>query len=88
MPSLFLMRIARLCAARPPRPTALRSSTAGRRQRSRLSAYKALRNGLLWKNSELRAVYVRAEYGGIGIGSAILGRLESLAREAGLAERR
>jgi putative acetyltransferase len=37
-------------------------------------------------NSELRAVYVCAEYGRRGIGRAILSQLETLAREAGLNE--
>lgn len=38
------------------------------------------------KNDELRAVYVRSEYGRQGIGRAILRRLEELARAAGLKE--
>jgi putative acetyltransferase len=38
------------------------------------------------KNDELRAVYVRLEYGRKGIGRAILQRLEELARKAGLKE--
>jgi GNAT superfamily N-acetyltransferase len=37
-------------------------------------------------NSELRAVYVAAAYGGQGVGRALLARLEELARDAGLAE--
>ncbi len=37
-------------------------------------------------NSELRAVYVAAEYGRQGIGRAILQQLETLAREAGVNE--
>ena len=39
-------------------------------------------------NSELRAVYVDAAYGGQGVGRALLARLEELARDAGLAELR
>jgi putative acetyltransferase len=39
-------------------------------------------------NSELRAVYVAAAYGGQGVGRALLTRLEELARDAGLAELR
>jgi putative acetyltransferase len=39
-------------------------------------------------NSELRAVYVAAAYGGQGVGGALLARLEELARDAGLAELR
>lgn len=39
-------------------------------------------------NDELRAVYVRSEHGRKGVGSAILRRLESLAREAGLTQLR
>ena len=39
-------------------------------------------------NSELRAVYVAAAYGGQGVGRALLARLEELARDAGLAELR
>jgi len=37
-------------------------------------------------NSELRAVYVAAEYGRQGIGRALLQQLETLAREAGVNE--
>jgi putative acetyltransferase len=37
-------------------------------------------------NSELRAVYVAAEYGRQGVGSAILDGLETLAQDAGLSE--
>jgi GNAT superfamily N-acetyltransferase len=37
-------------------------------------------------NSELRAVYVDAAYGGQGVGRALLARLEELARDAGLVE--
>ena len=37
-------------------------------------------------NSELRAVYVAAEYGRQGIGRAILQQLDTLAREAGVNE--
>jgi putative acetyltransferase len=39
-------------------------------------------------NSELRAVYVGAAYGGQGVGRALLARLEDLARKAGLTELR
>src|SRR3984893_13406670 len=39
-------------------------------------------------NSELRAVYVDAAYGGQGVGRALLARLEELARDAGVAELR
>jgi putative acetyltransferase len=39
-------------------------------------------------NLELRAVYVAADHGRRGVGRAILGRLEELAREAGLTELR
>jgi putative acetyltransferase len=39
-------------------------------------------------NSELRAVYVGAAYGGQGVGRALLVRLEELARDAGVAELR
>jgi putative acetyltransferase len=39
-------------------------------------------------DSELRAVYVNPRYGRQGIGRALLGRLEELAREAGLIELR
>jgi GNAT superfamily N-acetyltransferase len=39
-------------------------------------------------NSELRAVYVDAAYGGQGVGRALLARLDELAREAGLSELR
>jgi putative acetyltransferase len=39
-------------------------------------------------NSELRAVYVDAAYGGQGVGRALLARLEELARDAGLTELR
>ena len=39
-------------------------------------------------NSELRAVYVDAAYGGQGVGRALLARLEELARQGGLAELR
>jgi GNAT superfamily N-acetyltransferase len=39
-------------------------------------------------NSELRAVYVHASYGGQGVGRALLARLEELARDAGVAELR
>lgn len=39
-------------------------------------------------NSELRAVYVAAAYGGQGVGRALLARLEELARDAGLTELR
>jgi GNAT superfamily N-acetyltransferase len=39
-------------------------------------------------NSELRAVYVDAAFGGRGVGRALLGRLEELARHAGVAELR
>jgi len=39
-------------------------------------------------NSELRAVYVDAAYGGQGVGGALLARLEELARDAGLTELR
>lgn len=37
-------------------------------------------------NSELRAVYVAAEYGRRGVGAAILDELETLAQDAGLSE--
>ena len=40
------------------------------------------------RNSELRAVYVAAEHGRQGVGSAILARLEAMARELGLTELR
>ncbi len=40
------------------------------------------------RNSELRAVYVAAEHGRRGAGSAILARLEAMARELGLTELR
>jgi putative acetyltransferase len=39
-------------------------------------------------NSELRAVYVDAAYGGQGVGRALLARLEELARDAALTELR
>lgn len=39
-------------------------------------------------NAELRAVYVAAEHGRQGVGRAILGRLEELAREVGMTELR
>lgn len=39
-------------------------------------------------NSELRAIYVAAEHGRQGVGRAILGRLEELARQAGVTELR
>jgi len=39
-------------------------------------------------NSELRAVYVAAAYGGQGVGRALLARLEELARNSGVAELR
>lgn len=39
-------------------------------------------------NSELRAVYVDAAYGGRGVGRALLARVEELARDAGLTELR
>jgi putative acetyltransferase len=40
------------------------------------------------RNSELRAVYVAAEHGRQGAGSAILARLEEMARELGVIELR
>ncbi|HEY6924113.1 MAG TPA: GNAT family N-acetyltransferase [Steroidobacteraceae bacterium] len=40
------------------------------------------------RNSELRAVYVAAEHGREGVGSAILARLEEMARALGLTELR
>ena len=40
------------------------------------------------KKSELRAIYVTAEHGRRGIGRAILGHLEVLARQAGITELR
>lgn len=40
------------------------------------------------RNSELRAVYVAAEHGRQGAGSAILARLEEMARELGMTELR
>ncbi len=36
------------------------------------------------KDSELRAVYVKDQFGGLGVGSRILSRLESIARARGL----